>query len=377
MHSLFASRLIALLAAVPGIAAYVCSDFGCNGIANYINAQCGVDPNDASLHGDFAQFCLCQPANLALAVTYTGLNQAVTTESSTTSVTSTSVVTSVIFAFTGTNRNIQSGSPVTLNLNLGGQVYPALSYTYSPVTSNYYTDTTATVPTTTSSVTTTTTTATVTSTTTIAQITSTQLCTTGTITVTGDTSTTTTTSTITPTVKTKKKIRVSITTVRASCIGKPTGRPYYPRNLPNEYPPGLAKRQSPVNAGVVEIPWCPLYLGNPQPTTYTTATVFTTTTATTTDTSTDIATTTETATETPTPLTTTVCSDVDATETTTPTTTATAFTTAPQSTTTLTRTYVYTVTVYPRYPKPCSTPRPKYPNGSGCKLTKPKKKKHN
>lgn len=73
-----------------------------------------------------------------------------TTETNVQYIRTTSVVTPITFSYTGANTNIQSNDQVTISLiesTIGANnpaIFPAISYTYSPVTSIFYTDTTTT-----------------------------------------------------------------------------------------------------------------------------------------------------------------------------------------------------------------------------------------
>ncbi|RYP25054.1 hypothetical protein DL767_008498 [Monosporascus sp. MG133] len=370
--SLGASFSLLLFLGSRCTSAYSCADFGCNGIANYINANCGVDPNanlslDDSSLGVYGEMCPCQDVVMTAAVTWTGVDGGTSSGTASTLVSS-STVTAFVLPFAEINRNIMSGSPVTMVYTNNGLVYPALSYTYSPVTSLYYVEATSTVSVTVGTETTETDTATVTSTSIISQQTSYSDCTTGTQTVTLPDATSTITATITPKPRTITVPKVVCTTTHLKCVPNKHIRVGSGLHLREESKArGLARRQYDVNAGTVEIDWCPEYLGAPVPTTYITGTEFDTATVTTTNTVTVALTKTDTETVTPTHLTTTVCNDVEASTTTQKTDTITRTTTLHRSTTRITKTYTLTETVYDRrHPPPCTKPPTRRPPPGSC-----------
>ncbi|KAF2230943.1 hypothetical protein EV356DRAFT_316316 [Viridothelium virens] len=344
-----------------------CSDGTCNLVqAIAVAAPCGVDPNDGSNFAYGIGVCPCSDGEIyTVAVTYTGVDGSVTSETASTAAGASSTASALTFDFPNANTQIQPDSIVTFNVqdNLP-ENYGAHTYTHSPVTSLYFTAATSTISSTTGTVTSTSSTTTVTSTSIIAQSTTTTPCTTGTLTSTASPSTTTITSTITPSAKTVKLTEVILSTTHLSC---------YPQPGFGQKQRGLAARQ--VNTGTFETAWCPYYLGAPAPTTYTTSTSLLTTTITTTDTSTSTDTVTATATSTPTPLTTTLCSNVEGTVITKPTVTATKTTTLKPVTKTSTREFILVETIFPRRAKPCrpSKAPTKVPGAKSCPVLAPTK----
>ncbi|KAL9095140.1 MAG: hypothetical protein Q9165_002743 [Trypethelium subeluteriae] len=344
-----------------------CSDGTCNLVqAIAVDAPCGVDPNDGSNFAYEIGVCPCVNGEVyTVAVTYTGVDGSLTSETASTAAGASSTASALTFDFPNANTQIQPDSIVTFNVqdNLP-ENYGAHTYTNSPVTSLYFTAATSTISSTTETVTSTTSITTVTSTSTIAQSTSTTPCTTGTLTSTASPLTTTITSTITPSAKTVKLTEVVFSTTHLSC---------YPAPGSGQKQRGLAARQ--VNAGAFETGWCPYYLGAPAPTTYTTSTSLYTTTITTTDTSISTNTVTATATSTPTPLTTTLCSNVEGTVTTTPTVTATKTTTLKAVTKTSAKEIILVETIFPPHAKPCrpSQAPTKAPGAKPCPVLAPTK----
>ncbi|KAK5112063.1 hypothetical protein LTR85_011644 [Meristemomyces frigidus] len=359
MHSVFFVQA-ALLLTASFVSGQGCIDtVGCDGlfpIDDGAGGDCGVDPDDGSDFALPATICPCANGETLVAtVRFTGTDGAVTSSTSAAALGPSATLDTLNFDYPNANTAISSGSPVTVFFSVDQGAYDPYIFTYSPVSSIFFTAETDTIATTTNTVVTTTSTATVTSTTEIPQVTTTNQCTTGTSTVTASTLTQHVTSTITPAPKTKKAVKVSFSTTHASCLPPPKSNGK--RSAREQVRAEIAERQ--VNVGTFEAPYCPDQYGPPASTTYTTATSVVTSTVTTTDTSTSIQTSTITTTSTPTPLTTSVCYNVAATTTTTPSVTSTAFTTAKQSTVTSTHTYTFVYTIFPPHATLCTKLPPK------------------
>ncbi|CAK1354213.1 unnamed protein product [Cercospora beticola] len=323
----------------------------------YEGQTCGVDPaNDSTLLFS-VKFCPCNAEAIRLSVSGVLENGLAFDDGHTFEpLPQNEGVLTRIFGIPVRWNDVATSSIVYLSLSKQNQIGTVVSFTHSPMVSQFFVVGTATVETTLSTVTITETVPTITTTTTTtSQQTATDQCTTGTLTTTISTSTSTSTSTIIPAIKKVTTTKYKTITTTISCIPPK-------RNGPRNADTKLHRRQLQGE----EFPFCAPTDGNqPVSTFYVTGvrtTTITISTATATDT--EATTLTSTASETPDPATTTVCNNVEATSQVTATTTTTITTTLKRRT--LTKTYTKTSTKTKFYGgKPKCCPTPYKPKGKG------------